>query len=178
MNNDIKEILISREQIDAKCIELAAQISEDYKDKKPLLIGFLRGCVPFLAKLMDHTEIDLEYDFMDISTYFGGTTQSDTYKILKDLDSDITGRHVLIVEDIVDTGTTLNIVLPDLLSKKPASLEIITLLDKPSKRKHNITPKYIGFEIPDLFVVGFGLDYKQLYRNLPYVGLLKDHVYK
>ena len=178
MINDIKEILITEEQIKEKCKELGQMISEDYKGKKPLFVGFLKGCVPFIAELIKHITIPMEFDFMDVSSYFGTTSSSGQVKIIKDLDTDILNRDILIVEDIVDTGTTIKQIIPLLQTRGPKSIEIVTLLDKPSGRKVELVPKYYGFEVPKLFLVGFGLDYDQLYRNLPFVGVLKEEVYK
>lgn len=179
MNSDIKEILITHEQIEIKCKELAKQIDYDYKDKTPLLIGLLKGCVPFLAELIKHLNINMEFDFMDVDSYFGGTCSTGTIKIVKDITTNLEGRDILIVEDIVDTGLTLSEIIPYLKKRGANSIEIVTLLDKPSGRKiENLVPKYIGFTVPKLFLVGFGLDYQQIYRNLPYVGILKEEVYK
>ncbi|MGM9899711.1 MAG: hypoxanthine phosphoribosyltransferase [Bacilli bacterium] len=179
MYNDIKEILISEERIEKRCKELGKLIDQDYQDKCPLLVGFLKGCVPFLAELIKHISIHLEYDFMDIDSYFGGTQSSGQIKIVKDLNVDIKGRDILIIEDIVDTGYTLHTVLPILKERGAATIEIVTLLDKPDGRLvDDINPKYVGFNVPKAFLVGFGLDYKQKYRNLPFVGILKEEVYK
>ena len=178
MHKDIKEILISENEIQNKSAELGKIISYDYQGKKPVLVGLLKGCVPFLAELIKHLDIDLEYDFMDVSTYFGGTSSTGRIKILKDLETDITNRDILIVEDIIDTGFTLHKVIPMLKARNPKSIEIVSLLDKPvSRTVEGIVPKYVGFTIPKLFVVGFGLDYNDFYRNLPYVGILKEEVY-
>ena len=177
MTNDIKEVLISEQQIIAKCEELGKILSKDYEGKKPLFVGFLKGCVPFMAELMKHISIPMEFDFMDVSSYFGTTSSSGQVKIIKDLDTNIENRHVLIVEDIVDTGITIKQIIPLLLTRKPSSIEVITLLDKPSGRKVDLVPKYYGFTVPKVFLVGFGLDYNQLYRNLPFVGVLKEEVY-
>ncbi len=179
MYNDIKEILISKERIEKRCEQLGKQIDQDYQDKCPLLVGFLKGCVPFMAELMKHITISIEYDFMDINSYFGGTTSTGKIEIAKDLNTVILGRDILIVEDIVDTGLTLHNVLPLLKERGASSIEIVTLLDKPGGRMvDDINPKYIGFNVPKAFLVGFGLDYKQKYRNLPFVGILKEEVYK
>lgn len=177
MLNDIKEIIISENQIKEKCKELGQLISKDYEGKNPLLVGFLKGCVPFIAELMKHITIPMEFDFMDVSSYFGTTSSSGQVKIIKDLDTNIEGRDVLIVEDIVDTGTTIKQIIPLLQTRKPNSIEVATLLDKPSGRKVELEAKYSGFIVPKLFLVGFGLDYDQKYRNLPFVGVLKEEVY-
>lgn len=179
MYDDIKEILINEQQIKNRCSVLGKLIDVDYKNRNPLLVGFLKGCVPFLAELIKHISINIEYDFMDIDSYFGGTESSGRIEIVKDLNVDIKNRDILIIEDIVDTGLTLHRVLPILKERGAASIEIATLLDKPDGRKvDDINPKYIGFNVPKAFLVGFGLDYKQQYRNLPFIGILKEEVYK
>ncbi len=178
MHKDIKEIIVSEQDIAVKCKELGKILTNDYQGKCPVLVGLLRGCVPFLAELMKNMEIELEYDFMDVNSYFGGTESSGKVEIVKDLGTDICNRDVIIVEDIVDTGLTLHHIIPQLWERKPKSIEIVTLLDKPVSRKvTDITPKYVGFTVPKLFLVGFGLDYEQVYRNLPYIGILKEEVY-
>ena len=177
MLNDIKEIIITENQIKEKCKELGEIISKDYATKTPLLVGFLKGCVPFIAELMKHITIPMEFDFMDVSSYFGTTSSSGQVKIIKDLDTNIEGRDVLIVEDIVDTGITIKQIIPLLQTRNPKSIEIVTLLDKPSGRRVDLVPKYYGFTVPKLFLVGFGLDYDQKYRNLPFVGVLREEVY-
>ena len=177
MEHDIKQIILTEEQIREICINLGQRITKDYEGKKLLIVGFLRGCVPFLAELIKHINLPLEYDFMHVSSYTG-TQSTGNVKINHDLSGDIYGVHVLIVEDIVDTGTTLSSIIPMLQSRKPKSIEIATLLDKPEGRKvENMNPKYIGYQVPNLFVVGYGLDYEGKYRNLPYVGVLKEEVY-
>ena len=177
MDNDIKEIILTEVQIKTICRNLGEKITNDYKDKELLVVGFLRGCVPFLAELIKHIKLPMEYDFMHVSSY-NGTKSTGNVKINHDLSRDIKGVHVLIVEDIVDTGITLNSIIPMLKSRQPASIEIATLLDKPEGRKiDNFNPKYVGYQVPNLFVVGFGLDYDDKYRNLPYVGVLKEEVY-
>lgn len=177
MDKDIKKILVSKEQIEEICIRLGKQIDEDYKGKKPLLLGLLRGCVPFIGDLMKHINEYMDIDFMDVSSYHGGTESTGDVKILKDLDSSVDGRHVIIAEDIVDTGRTIKKVIKLLKYRNAASVEVVTLLDKPEGRVVDLKPKYIGVTIPKEFVVGYGLDYEQLYRNLPYVGVLKEEVY-
>lgn len=174
---DIEEVLISNDQIIEKCKELGKIISNDYQGKNPLLVGLLKGCVPFMAELMKHLDIYLEIDFMDVSSYIG-TESSGRLVFEKDLSSDVKGRHLLIVDDIVDTGLTLKEVTQVLKARGAASVEIVALLDKPEGRKTNdVYPKYVGYTIPKKFVVGFGLDYNQQYRNLPYIGILKESVY-
>lgn len=178
MIQDMEKILITREQIQHKVEKLGKKISEDYKDKTPLLIGVLKGSVPFVADLMREIDIHVEFDFMAVSSYGASTTSSGQVKILKDLDHSVEGRDVLIVEDIIDTGLTLNYLMHLLLQRQARSVEIVTFLDKPSGRKIDLTPKYVGYEIPDAFVVGYGLDYAEKYRNFPSVGVLKPSVYE
>ena len=179
MQNDIKQILLSEEQIQAKVRELAAQISEEYKDKNPVFVGVLKGVVIFFADMMKRIDIPCNIDFMWISSYGSGTT-SGNMEVKKDLSSDIKGRHVVILEDIYDTGSSLDFTYRHLQSRGPASLKICTLLDKPERRRPGITlvPDYVGFVIPNEFVVGYGLDYNEHYRNLPYIGILKPEVYE
>lgn len=169
----VKRVLISEEQINARVKELAKQISADYAGKKPLLVCILRGASIFFANLVKNMEIDCTIDFMSLSSY-QGTASSGKVRMLLDIRDDIKDRPVIIVEDIVDTGLT-GVYLKDLLSaRKPASIEFCTLLDKPQNRKVEITPKYLGFSIQNEFVVGYGLDYNELYRNLPYVGVFDE----
>jgi len=177
MMPDVKEVLIPSAEIQDKVRELGARITEDYRDKRPLLVGILRGAVVVLGDLMRKTDLPCEIDFMDISSYGTGTSSSGVVRILKDLEEDITDRHVLVVEDIIDTGLTLSYLRRSLLARKPASLEICALLTKPSRRRVEIDVKYLGFEIPDEFVVGYGLDYAGAYRNLPDICILKPEVF-
>ena len=177
MHNDIKEVLFTTEQIEAKAAELATQLEVDYADKKPILLGLLKGSIPFIGDLMKHMNIPVQIEFMDVSSYHGGTTSSGQVKILKDLDVSVENRHIIIVEDIVDTGFTLDKVIALLKRRGAASAEVVTMLDKPEGRVVVMEPKYIGFTIPKAFVVGYGLDYEEYYRNLPYVGILKEEVY-
>jgi len=178
MHKDCEEILVTNEQIVARCEELGQQISKDYAGKKPLLIGLLNGAVPFIAELIKHITIDMEMEFMDCSSY-NGTETTGKVVIKKDIDRDIAGRDIIFVEDIIDTGLTLSYVMENFKGRNVNSMEICVLLDKPEGRQQlKITPKYIGFKIPKKFVIGFGLDYNELYRNLPYVGVLKESVYK
>src|SRR5690554_6469840 len=175
----IEEVLITHEQIVSKSKELGAQISKEYQGKRLVLLGLLKGCIPFLAELIKHIEIDVELDFLDVSSYHGGTGSTGQIIIKKDISLDILGADVLIVEDIVDTGLTLKEVMDILKRRKPNSIDTVTLLDKPEGRTvSHILPKYIGYTIPKKFVVGFGLDYNELYRNLPYIGVLKKSVYE
>ena len=177
MNNDIKEILITEDEIINRCKELGKEITKDYQGKTPILIGLLKGSVPFLAELMKRIEINMEIDFMDVSSY-SGTESTGDVRIDKDLSNSIFGDDVIVVEDIVDTGKTLQKVVGLLYSKGANSVRIVSLLDKPERRIVDLKADYIGFTIPDAFVVGFGLDFNQKYRNLPYVGILKEDCYK
>ncbi len=177
MMPDVQKVLISSGEIEAKVREIGALISEDYRGEKPLLVGILRGAVVVMSDLMRNIDLQCELDFMDISSYGTGTSSSGVVRILKDLEEDITGRHVLIVEDIIDTGLTLSYLLRSLLARKPASLEICSLLSKPSRRRVELDVKYLGFEVPDEFVVGYGLDYAGAYRNLPDICVLKPEVF-
>jgi hypoxanthine phosphoribosyltransferase len=177
MMPDVKEVLITSKEIDDKVREIGARITEDYKGEKPLLIGILRGAVVIMSDLMRNIDLQCELDFMDISSYGTGTSSSGVVRILKDLEEDITDRHVLIVEDIIDTGLTLSYLLRSLQARKPASLEICALLSKPSRRRADLDVRYLGFEVPDEFVVGYGLDYAGAYRNLPDICVLKPEVF-
>jgi hypoxanthine phosphoribosyltransferase len=177
MMPDVKEVLISSEKIEAKVREIGARITEDYRGEKPLLIGILRGAVVVMSDLMRNIDLQCELDFMDISSYGTGTSSSGVVRILKDLEEDITNRHILIVEDIIDTGLTLSYLMRSLHARKPASLEICALLSKPSRRRAELDVRYLGFEVPDEFVVGYGLDYAGAYRNLPDICVLKPEVF-
>ena len=176
MHSDIQEILISKEQIEKKAIELGQQLNEAYAGKRPILLGLLKGSIPFMGDLMKSMDIPAQIEFMDVSSYHG-TESTGQVKILKDVDTSVDGRHVLIVEDIVDTGHTLSKVIALLKHRGALSVEVVTLLDKPEGRVVKMDAKYVGFTIPKAFVVGYGLDYDELYRNLPYVGILKEQVY-
>ena len=179
MEKNIEKILLSEEQIQAKVEELAAQLSAEYADKDPIFVGVLKGVVIFFADMVRKISIPCEIDFMCLSSY-GGTNSSGNVVVKKDLSVDIKGRHVVILEDIYDTGRSLDFTYKYLLSKEPASLKICTLLDKPERRVEGITlkPEYVGFTIPNEFVVGYGLDFNEHYRNLPYVGVLKPEAYQ
>ncbi|MEG0076606.1 hypoxanthine phosphoribosyltransferase [Anaerorhabdus sp.] len=178
MHQLIKRVLVTEEQIVERSKELAKQITEDYSGMEPpLFVALLKGSVPFLAELVKHVEMDIEFDFMDVSSYEGTESIGDI-KILKDLDRSIKGLDIILVEDIVDTGRTLTTVRQTLLNKGAHSVRIVTLLDKPSRRVVEIEAEYTGFEIENEFVVGFGLDFNQKYRNLPYIGVLKDECYQ
>ncbi len=174
---DVKEVLIPSSDIQDKLTEIGERITEDYKGERPLLVGVLRGAVIVLGDLMRKIDLPCEIDFMDISSYGTGTSSSGVVRILKDLEEDITDRHVLVVEDIIDTGLTLSYLLRSLQARKPASLEIFALLSKPSRRRVELDVKYLGFEVPDEFVVGYGLDFAGAYRNLPDICVLKPEVF-
>jgi len=177
MHEHLCKILYSEQQLQSKVQELGAQITADYQDKDLVIIGILKGAVVFLADLIKEIKLPLELDFMVISSYGKSTRASGVVRILKDLEKDITGRDVLIVEDIVDTGLTLSYLKENLHARGPASLKICSLLDKPSRRKVTLNPDYKGYVIPDEFVVGYGLDFAERYRNLPYIGVLKPEYY-
>jgi hypoxanthine phosphoribosyltransferase/bifunctional protein TilS/HprT len=178
LNKDIERVLVSAEEIDDIAKRLGKQLAEDYKDKNPLVIGLLKGCVPFMGNLLTQMDIKLEIGFMDVSSYHGGIESSGDVKIQKDLGVSVQGRHIIITEDIVDTGRTLSVIMDLLKYRGAASVEIVTLLDKPAGRVVELTPKYVGTVIPKEFVVGYGLDFDEYYRNLPYVGVLKPEVYE
>ena len=174
---DVKEVLIPSSDIQEKLTEIGERITEDYKGERPLLVGVLRGAVIVLGDLMRKIDLPCEIDFMEVSSYGASTQSSGVVRILKDLEEDITGRHVLLVEDIIDTGLTLSYLLRSLQARKPASLEIFALLSKPSRRRVELGVKYLGFEVPDEFVVGYGLDFAGAYRNLPDICVLKPEVF-
>lgn len=177
MRNDILKVLLSEQEINAKVTELGKQISEDYKDKNLLLVSILKGSVVFMADLMRSIDIHARIDFMSVSSYGSGTKTSGVVKIIKDLDINLEGYDLLIVEDILDSGMTLSYLKEILSARNPKSIKICTLLDKPERRKADIKADYFGFIVPDEFVVGYGLDYDEKYRNLPYIGVLKPAVY-
>ncbi|HET7807050.1 MAG TPA: hypoxanthine phosphoribosyltransferase [Gaiellaceae bacterium] len=172
----IGEILIDEETLAARVAELGAEVSADYEGRDLLLIGVLKGAVFFMADLMRHLTVACEVDFMAISSYGDATDSSGIVRILKDLDISIDGREVLVVEDIIDSGLTLSYLMRNLESREPASLEVCALLTKPSRREIDVPVRYVGFEIPNKFVVGYGLDFAERYRNLPYVGVLDEHL--
>jgi hypoxanthine phosphoribosyltransferase len=178
MMDGIEKILFTEEMICKRVHELGSILAKDYNGKSPVFIGILKGAVPFIADLIRTIPLPLKYDLMSISSYGESTKSSGIVKIQKDIDIDIVGQDTLIVEDIVDTGLTLQFLLDILQSRRPKSLKICSLLDKPARRKIIITPDYKGFEIPDLFVVGYGLDYAEKYRNLPYIGVLNEEYIK
>ena len=177
LEKDIKKILISEEEIIAKCKELGQILAKDYADKNPILVGILKGSIPFMAELMKRIDTHIETDYMVVSSYHGGTESSGTVKIIKDLDKSVAGRHVVFIEDIIDTGRTLKELKELFAFRQAESIKSATLLDKPEGRVVEIEPDYTCFTIPNEFVVGFGLDYDENYRNLPYVGVLKEEVY-
>ncbi|QBD80234.1 hypoxanthine phosphoribosyltransferase [Ktedonosporobacter rubrisoli] len=178
MHKDICEILISEEQIRTKVAELGQQISEHYQGKNLLLLGTLKGAVPFIADLARAIHVPLELDYMAVASYGDSTVSSGIVRITKDLEGPIDHKHVLIIEDIIDSGLTLHYLIDLLRRRNPLSLRICALLTKDRKRLQEIECDYVGFHIPDRFVVGYGLDYAQRYRNLPYVGILKPSVYE
>ena len=175
--DDVKKILISQEEITNRCKELGAQISHDYKDSVPVIIALLKGSVPFMAELIKYIDIDCNMEFMDVTSY-SGTKSTGDVKIVKDLDCSVNDQDVLIVEDIVDTGKTLAKVKDLLYSKGARTVKVCSLLNKPEGRLIDIEAEYVGFTIPNEFVIGFGLDFNQKYRNLPFVGVLKEECYK
>ncbi len=177
MLKDIESVLLSSEQIDSKVSEIANRINEDYEGIEPVVISVLKGSFIFMADLVRKLNIKCTVDFMSVSSYGDGTSTSGRVRISKDLDVDIAGRDVIIVEDILDSGVTLSYLMEVLGARKPASIAICTLLDKPARRKANVYARYSCFEVPDAFVVGYGLDYAQKYRNLPFIGVLKPEVY-
>ena len=178
MERDILKVLITEEQIKNRIKELGKVLSEEYADKDPVVVGVLKGVVVFYADMIRQLTVPCQMDFMWISSY-SGTTTTNTMEVKRDVSVDIKGRHVLILEDIFDTGNSLDFTYKHLMAKGPASLKICTLLDKPSRRRPGVTLQadYVGFEVPNEFVVGYGLDYNEHYRNLPFVGVLKPEVY-
>ena len=177
MEHDIERVLITEEEIERHVAEVGKKISEDFAGKDPVFVGVLKGCFIFMADLMRHVSIHCSVDFMAVSSY-AGTTSTGAVKILKDLKSNIEGRHLILVEDILDSGVTLNYLKNYLMVRKPASITVATLMDKPARRKADIYADYSCFEVPDAFVVGYGLDYNERYRNLPYIGVLKPEIYQ
>lgn len=177
MREDIKKVLFDEEQLSKKVRELGEQISKDYEGKDLLVVGVLKGSVVFAADLIKNIDISCEIDFMAVSSYGNSTESSGVVRILKDLDHSIEGKHVLLVEDIVDSGITLTYLLKYLKARKAESIEIVSLLNKPERRTVDLEVKYIGFEVPNEFIVGYGIDYAEKYRNLPFIGVLKEEVY-
>lgn len=178
MGEDLEKVLLTEQQLQTRLDELAARIDEDYAGRELLLIGVLKGAVMVMADLARRLHTPLEMDWMAVSSYGAGTSSSGVVRILKDLDTDITGRHVLIVEDIIDSGLTLSWLEANLRTRGPASVEIAAMLRKPDAAKVDVDVRYVGFDIPPEFVIGFGLDYAEKYRNLPFVGTLAPHVYR
>ena len=172
----VSEVLVDREALADRIAELGEQISEDYEGRDLLLVGVLKGAVFFMADLMRHVDVPCEVDFMAISSYGAATDSSGVVRILKDLDINIRDRHVLVVEDIIDSGLTLSYLVRNLSAREPASLEICALLTKPARREIEVPVRYVGFEIPNRFVIGYGLDFAERYRNLPYVGVLNERL--
>lgn len=174
--SEIKEVLFTEEEIQNKVRELGEKITEDYRDKDLFLLGILKGAVPFMADIMRRIDLDLEYDFMDVSSY-QGTRSMGEVRILKDISTSIVGKDILIVEDIIDTGVTLSYLTKVLKSRGANSIEIVTMLSKPSRRQIELPVKYNGYEIEDNFVIGYGMDYDEKYRALPFIGILDESVY-
>lgn len=177
MKQDIERILFSEEQLKERIAALGAELTRDYEDKNPIFVGVLKGCFVFMADLLRNVDVYCTMDFMSVSSYGDGVTSTGAVKINKDLSRDIAGRHVIIVEDILDSGITLSYLKKYLSVRNPASISIVTLLDKPARRRADVQADYVGFEVEDAFVVGYGLDYAEEYRNLPYIGVLKSEVY-
>lgn len=177
LEKDIKKVMISHDEIVDAAKKLGAQLTKDYQDKNPILVGVLKGSVPFMAELIKHIDTHVELDFMVVSSYHGGTSSSGVINIKKDVDQDVSGRHILFIEDIIDTGQTLKNLRDMFKDRNVASVKIATLLDKPEGRVVEIEADYTCFTIPNEFVVGYGLDYNENYRNIPYVGVLKEEVY-
>ena len=177
MRNDIQEVLFSEQQLADKVAELGVRISADYEDKNPLVVSVLKGSYVFMADLTRKITIPCNVDFMAVSSYGAGTKTTGEVQIIKDIGSKIDGRHLIIVEDILDSGVTLSFLMKILKARGAASIRLCTLLSKPERRKVDVPIDYLGFEIPDAFVVGYGLDYAEKYRNLPYIGILKPSVY-
>lgn len=178
LEKDIERVLITQEEIQVRCKELGKELTGNYQDKNPLVVGVLKGAVPFMADIIRSIDAYLELDFMDVSSYGNATVSSGEVKIVKDLDTNVEGRDLLIVEDIIDSGRTLAYLVDLFKYRKANSVKIVTLLDKPEGRVVDIEADYIGFNVPNEFVVGYGLDYAEAYRNLPYIGVLKPSVYQ
>ncbi len=177
LTDDVADILVGEEQIQRRVAELGARISADFAGEEILIIAVLKGAVLFLADLIRHIDLPLAVDFLAVSSYGAGTESSGVVRILKDLDAPIEGQHVLIVEDIVDSGRTLDYLLRMLRQRRPATLHVCTLLDKRERREIDVPIDYVGFEVPDAFVVGYGLDFAEFYRQLPFIGVLKPEIY-
>lgn len=177
MHKDLEKVLLTKEQIEQRVKELGEQITRDYKGESVLMVGILRGAVVFFSELAKSIDLDARFDFMVVSSYGSSSVSSGEVRILKDISQPIEGKNVLIIEDIIDTGNTLKNLKRMLLTRNPKSLKIVSLLDKPSRRKVEMEGDYIGFEVPNEFVVGYGLDYDEQYRNLPEIGVLKPEIY-
>ncbi len=178
MHNDISKILVSEKQLEEINLRLGEKITKDFEEKNLLVLGILKGCVFFMTDLVRHIDLPMSIDFMSVSSYGGGTESSGHVKITKDIDIDLSGYDVLLVEDILDSGRTLKYVSDILTARGAKSISIVTLLDKPERRVAKVSPDYVGCDVPDEFVVGYGLDYNQKYRNLPYIGSLKREIYE
>ena len=178
MHDEIKEVLFSEEDLQAIVSRIGKEISEDYRNKNLFLVSVLKGSLMFMADLMRAIDVPCEIDFMSVSSYGAGTTTTGAVRILKDLDASLEGKDIVVVEDILDSGVTLSYLLKHLEARNPASIRLCTLLDKPERRKMPITADYIGTTVPDQFIVGYGLDYAEKYRNLPYIGVLKPEIYE
>lgn len=178
MQNDIGRVLLSEAEIVAKVKELGDKLTEEYRGKELLVVGILKGSNVFMSDLIRQINIPLKIDFMMVSSYGNATESTGVVKIIKDIEQSISGKHLLIVEDIIDSGLTLKYLTEMLETRKPASIKLCTLLDKPARRKENVNVDYVGFEMPDEFLVGYGIDYAEYYRNLPYIGVLKPEVYE
>lgn len=178
MEEYIAKVLVSQEELKKRVVELGAEITRDYAGKNLLVLGILKGAVPFMADLIREIKLPLAYDFMALSSYGASTQSSGVVRILKDLERSVEDVHILVTEDIVDTGLTLKYLKANLKARNPLSVKVVTLLDKAERRQVDVTPDYNGFSIPDEFVVGYGLDFNEEYRNLPYVGVLKQEAYK
>ncbi|EPH98552.1 hypoxanthine phosphoribosyltransferase [Enterococcus faecalis 13-SD-W-01] len=178
LEKDIERVLITKEEIQTRCEEMGKVLTEEYRDTNPLVVGILKGAVPFMADIVRSIDTHLELDFMDVSSYGNATVSSGEVKIVKDLDTNVEGRDLLIVEDIIDSGRTLAYLVDLFKYRKAKSVKIVTLLDKPEGRVVDIKADYVGFDVPNEFVVGYGLDYAEAYRNLPYIGILKPSVYQ
>lgn len=178
LSQEIERIVVSEQQIVEACQRLGAQITEDYKDKNPVLVGALKGAVPFIAELIKYIDTHIEIDFIDVSSYHGGTESTGEITINRDIATSLNNRDVLIIEDIIDTGQTLKRLVELLASRGANSVKVVTLTDKPSGRVVEMVADYVGVVVPEGFLVGFGLDYRENYRNLPYIGILKEEMYK
>ena len=177
MTDDLKSVLYTEEQIAARVAELGAELTRDYEGKNPLVVGILKGASVFTTDIIRKIETPMQIDFMVVSSYGAGTKTSGTVQIRKDLDTDVRGRHVIICEDIIDSGVTMRNLFAMLETRKPASLRLCALLSKPARREVNVKIDYCGWEVPDEFLVGYGLDYAEHYRNLPFIGILKPEIY-